>query len=280
METAVKNALKRRFAETSEDQIQAIIGKKNRENTHKATKLWMSCFTDFLIEKGYEDADAIPTEDLPQILEQFYSCVSKKPSTDDPQESEDDQEDDNTSKNPYAAIMPPRKKKKNYKNTSMKAIRAALARYYHDKCSVDIISNEHFLRANAVFNGILQLNKESGLGNIVSKSEMSDLDMGILTNYFRNAMAGPPNPKKLQDIVIFYILYYMCRRGRENLRGMTKETFQIKTDPSDGRLYIFQDIDEADKNHTYNDTTKSNDGRIYEDPGTLITNFLKFHVKL
>ena len=59
----------------------------------------------------------------------------------------------------------------------------------------------------------------------------------------------------------------MCRRGRENLRGMTKETFKIGVDTSDNRKYIYQAVDKADKNHSYHDTTKSNDGHIYEDPG-------------
>ena len=52
---------------------------------------------------------------------------------------------------------------------------------------------------------------------------------------------------------------------------MTQETFKIATDPTDGRKYIFQAIDEADKNHTFADTTNSNDGRIYEIPGKTIT---------
>ena len=91
--------------------------------------------------------------------------------------------------------------------------------------------------------------------------------MEILRKYFTQAMAGPPNPKLLQTIVIFYVLYFMCRCGRENLRAITKSTFQIKVDPADGKKYIFQAIDKTDKNHSYHDTSKSNDGRIYEDPG-------------
>ena len=33
---------------------------------------------------------------------------------------------------------------------------------------------------------------------------------------------------------------------------------------SDGALYIFQKIDECDKNHDERDTTDTNQGRIYE----------------
>lgn len=48
---------------------------------------------------------------------------------------------------------------------------------------------------------------------------------------------------------------------------MQKDTFAITTDPDDGREYIFQAIDEADKNHSHLDTGASNDGRIYAVPG-------------
>ena len=112
------------------------------------------------------------------------------------------------------------------------------------------------------------MNKEVGLGEVKSKSELSDFDMAILNKYFTAAMAGLPNPQLLQDIMIFHILFYMCRRGRENLRNMTKNTFGVKVDPENGRKFIYQAIDEADKNHTYHDTSKTNDRRIYETPGT------------
>ena len=81
-------------------------------------------------------------------------------------------------------------------------------------------------------------------------------------------MLEPPNARNLQEIVIFYILFYMCRRDRENLRTM-KNTFQVaivNEDAQKGR-YIYQAVDECDKNHSANDTKASNDGRIYEIPG-------------
>ena len=265
-----KKSNKHRFQEKSDQQIEVIISKKNKDNTHKATKLWMTCFTEYLIEKDYPGPDDIDTLDLPSILEHFSSAVCKKPSNADvSSESESEQENNSPTTNTDASVLPAQKKKKNYKNTSMKAIRAAIARYYREKRSIDIMSNEAFLRANSVFTGILQVNKEQGLGNIQWKKEVSNFDLNILMNYFKASMAGPPSPNKLQDIIIFYILYFMCHTGRENLRFMTKETFQISIDPEDGRKYIYKAVDEADKNHTYNDTTMSNDGWIYEIQGDI-----------
>ena len=172
------------FKKQSDEQLELILAKKNKENTHKATKLWMNCFKDYLIKRDLPDPDTILTPDLPQILEHFYASVSKKPKETDPEVSSSDEEDDPTEVNPNAAILPQRKKSKNYKNTSMKALHAGIARYYKEKRSIDIISNELFIHANSVFTGILQLNKESGLGDIQSKREISDFDMEILMQYF------------------------------------------------------------------------------------------------
>ena len=82
-------------------------------------------------------------------------------------------------------------------------------------------------------------------------------------------MAARPNPRKLQEILLFYVIYFTGRRGRENLRSMTKSTFQIAQDPN-GRHFIYQAVDESNKNHTEKDTDASFQGRIYELPGQLI----------
>lgn len=49
---------------------------------------------------------------------------------------------------------------------------------------------------------------------------------------------------------------------------MTKQTFQIAKD-SDGTAYIYQAIDEMDKNHSAKDTDFTNQGWIYEVKGKL-----------
>ena len=47
---------------------------------------------------------------------------------------------------------------------------------------------------------------------------------------------------------------------------MTIDKFEIGTDP-DGRQYIFQAIEELDKNHGVEETDPTNAGHMYEDPG-------------
>ena len=258
-----KTETKKRFQNVTLEQKEGLLYKRNKENTNKATKQWINCFKDFLFETGLPELDLLQPKDLPEILENFYSSVCKKPK-DEPSESEEQGAVGGVSKGPD---LPKRDTKYCYKNTTMKAIRAGLNRYFKEKFSIDIINNESFIRANALFSGVLQMNKEQGLGDIVSKSDISDADMEILRMRFNASLSGAPDPKLLQEIVIFYILYYMCRRGRENLRNMQKDTFAIGYDADEKRRFIYQSIGEADKNHTFKDTTKSKDGRIYEIPG-------------
>ncbi len=46
-------------------------------------------------------------------------------------------------------------------------------------------------------------------------------------------------PVGLQRKVWFELMMYLCRRGRENLRDMTRDTFCVDTDAS-GRRYVYQ----------------------------------------
>lgn len=68
-------------------------------------------------------------------------------------------------------------------------------------------------------------------------------------------------PSGLQNKVFFELMFYVCRRGQENLRTMKKDTFEIKTD-STGLKYLQQSISEIDKNHR--DGSASGEGRMYE----------------
>ena len=164
--------------------------------------------------------------------------------------------------------------KDNYKNTTMKSMRGALNHHFKATQSLDIISNERFIQANGMFKSVQNVNKEIGLGSIKSYPPLDDSDIAKIRQYFQMTMAAPPNAKALQDIIIFYTLFYMYRRGCENLRPMKKNTYAITTDPEDGQRYIYQAIDEADKNHQYSETGASNEGRIYEIKGNFYSIYL------
>ena len=137
-----RRSIKRTFKDISKEERDNILEEKDPVNTKKSTKLWMHCFEEHLQAKHLPAANDIDLVELPNILESFYSEVQKKP--------KGKENDDN----------------EGYKNTTMQTIRTALARFYRKKKSVDIISNENFIRANAVFTGIQKINKKKGLGTV------------------------------------------------------------------------------------------------------------------
>ena len=103
-------------------------------------------------------------------------------------------------------------------------------------------------------------NKEKGLGNISSYPPIVDPDMDLIVKDFKAKMYGNPDPKILQEIAMFYVIYYLCGYGRENLRAMKISTFAMATDPEKGLRYIYQHVNEADKNHGGGDTDFANQG--------------------
>ena len=72
-----------------------------------------------------------------------------------------------------------------------------------------------------------------------------------------------PSPKKLQQCMIFYIIYFFCQRGRENLYQMTWDMFKVYID-ANGLRYVFQAINECDKNHGIDTSDPANKARMYE----------------
>ena len=95
--------------------------------------------------------------------------------------------------------------------------------------------------------------------------------MKKIANYFAVDHVMSPEPQILQHCMMFYIMYFFCRQGQENIYKMT-DHFKIQVQ-HDGTRYVYQNIDEKDKNHGINDTDLTNQAKIYEDPGMLISNF-------
>ena len=113
-----------------------------------------------------------------------------------------------------------------------------------------------------MFKAVLVEAKRNGKGVRRSTPSISPIDLERISEYFSYDHIQKPDPKRLQQQMLFYIIYYFCRRGRENLYPMTKQTFELIIE-HDGTQYVIQKIDELDKNHTYQDTEKTNDGRMY-----------------
>lgn len=111
---------------------------------------------------------------------------------------------------------------------------------------------DNFMCARFSFNffslnslGVKVLAKKQGRGSVKHKNPVSPPDMEKLGKYFmqpyipENPRVGQSiDPSKLQYCVLFYCLYYLCRRGRENLYPMTKTTFAIIQEGDGTRLVL------------------------------------------
>ena len=62
-------------------------------------------------------------------------------------------------------------------------------------------------------------------------------------------------------------MFHLIRRGREKLRLLTKESFAVQVDAA-GKKFVYQVVDELDKNHRANDQPDDSpgEGRMYERP--------------
>ena len=164
----------------------------------------------------------------------------------------------------------------------MYSIRYALGKYLKENCNMDIHSSD-FNLSKQMFKAKVTDLKKCGQGSTDHKSVITPSDMEMLNSLDCVGMSVS-TPAGFQRRVWFNIMYYFCRRGRENLRSMTKETFSVKKD-AEGSEYLTQCIDEVDKNHGSEakpDETIG-EGRVYareNDPNCPVAAFKKYLSKL
>ena len=168
-----------------------------------------------------------------------------------------------------------------FKTGSLKVIRAGLNRHFKVTRSIDIVADEPFRRADLVFEGVQVKAKKEGKGMTKPTPHISPEDLGWLGEYFYVDHVTSPHPKKLQQTVVFYIMYFFCKRGQENLYVMKKNLFEVVIE-TDGSEYVRQAVDEKDKNHGINDTEMANQAKMYEQLGNFFvpnstTNFCEMH---
>ncbi|XP_048757928.2 uncharacterized protein LOC125668156 [Ostrea edulis] len=124
--------------------------------------------------------------------------------------------------------------------------------------------------------------KKKGFGSVDHKPAISSEDLKQLYEP-NNTVFNTETPCGLQNKVWFDLMFYLCRRGRENLRNMTKSTFSTDIDAC-GREFVFQAIDEADKNHRSSAPDETvGEARMYSQPGNVqcpVTSFKKYLNKL
>ena len=269
MESHGNNARSKRkkpqFAAVTTDKKQKVMDGRKAENTNKATKLWVDLFIAFLDQNSLPNIDKVTDQDLPGVIEDFYVALRSKRKLEEKESLKDFVMDTKHPKNVQDLNSAQEDDNKDcmYSISTMKSIRAALNRYFKDTRKIDITADTNFINANEIFKGLMKINKQNGRGTIVHKKPINEEDLTKFFQYFKENMSKAPNAKNLQEILLFYIIYFTGRRGRENLRTMTKK---IGQDP-DERKFIYQAIHESNKNHGECDNDPTTEARIYEIPG-------------
>ncbi|CAB4011896.1 Hypothetical predicted protein [Paramuricea clavata] len=211
-------------------EIARILDERHSKNTTKSTKTALKAF----VKAAGNVAELQDKEVLDKSLAKFYANAEKKDGS-------------------------------KYKANAMLTLRQGLRRHYLDKFGFDIVNDKSFSYSTKVFKAAVKDLLRKGLGSVkhhvpITRADMSKLYSGDTIVFYTDT------PNGLLNKVWFKIMYYLCRRGQENLRAMTTETFDISTDSS-GKRYIHHKKDELDKNHRDTSTGAVTQGRMYELPG-------------
>ena len=119
-------------------------------------------------------------------------------------------------------------------------------------------------KSNQIFEAAIVELKRQGFGKVDHHIPISKEDLNKIQSSYN---PSSPDPKSLQQVVWFNIMFHLIRRGRENLRLLTKESFAVQVDAA-GKKFVYQVVDELDKHHRVNDQPDDSpgEGRMYERP--------------
>ena len=126
--------------------------------------------------------------------------------------------------NEHLANFWPNAKKQNgdsYKKSALMGIRFGLQRHFLLKRELDIISDGEFSKSNQIFEAAIVELKRQGFGKVDHHIPISKEDLEKIQSSYN---PSSPDPKSLQQVVWFNIMFHLIRRGRENLRLLMKES--------------------------------------------------------
>ena len=113
------------------------------------------------------------------------------------------------------------------KKSTLANVRYGLGKFLKEEFHID--NDPEFSSSKEVFRTVGVDLKKKGKGSLEHKSTISEDDMRKLHDP-ENIVFNPKCPAGLQRKVWFDLMYFLCRRGRENLRDMTKTTFSVARD--------------------------------------------------
>ena len=107
-----------------------------------------------------------------------------------------------------------------------------------ENCQIDINTDSEFSTCRQLFKAKVTDLKKMGKWSTDHKPPIAREDLKKL--YDKDSLVFNTNtPFGLQKKVWFDIMYFLCRRERENLRDMTKSTFGLGRDAA-GVEFVYQ----------------------------------------
>ena len=200
-----------------------IAGRKRLSKHKKATKASKAIFEEYIREKKLHHPEI--SEELASVLKSFYAEVRKKDGSE-------------------------------YTKNLLCSIRFGLNRYFRSVFNNDIIKDKEFDEANSVYEAQCVALKKRGLVKTEHKPPIADEDIKRL---YESGVFNTDNPTALQNKVFFEIMFFFCRRGRQNLRELKRDDFAIKRTHKDYDV-LSKKTDELTKNHRVNDAQAEEGG--------------------
>ncbi|XP_071837349.1 uncharacterized protein [Apostichopus japonicus] len=193
-----------RFKELSSQEIDKIAEGKNEKATLYNTTWGVKLFKEWCTAKGKDsNFEVLLHEELNCLLRVFYAEVRNKDG-------------------------------KMYAKQSFVGLRAAIHRHLTGEpfCrQINVISDREFQGANNVFRGVLKQMKKVGLDRSQHKSSIAAADLKKMITAL-----DVETPQGLLRLTWFYLEYYFCRRGREGLRLLKKDSFKFCKDDGAGNF--------------------------------------------
>ena len=219
-----------RFQLLDNQELQDLIDSADSKNTKNVVKYSMKIFEEYLrvINTDLDSVHTLSNVDLDELLQKFYVGARQQNGS-------------------------------LYSKKSMLSIRFGLQRHFLNFKNVDILNHSDFANSSRVFKCFSATLKQKGKGVVKHKEAITPEDMMTIQDSF-----DLNDPQGLQDKVFIDVMLFFCNRGRENLREMTRDSFEIGEE--NGKTYITLK-DTLTKNNRENEFEKSQGGIMTETGG-------------
>jgi len=235
-----------RFASLEDCDLEDILSSKDAKATKQVIANSVRTMNEYLSAKNgqlktIEDLDSADTPDVVAVLRTFYVEVRKTDGS-------------------------------LYVLKSFSSIRYGLQRHFLETRKEDIVHAKSYEEANTMFKAMLVRLKKEGKGTVTHKDPISREDMQKRYSHDNFSLNSPDS---LQKRVFFEYVYYFCNRGREHIRDVQKDDFELKRD-SKGLRYVRIKVKRQTTNHRGDDLTDHDDkdGRMFEIPGNKNANLV------